>query len=124
LILQPETGDEVQWMKSGVRDWADFFVVNKSDLPGAELMAESLKEHGAPEDRILLTSSKRAKGLSELLTALADLRTKISWKTRSKILHREHARALFFEAASQKLDREFKKKSDRLTQSPYKALDL
>src|SRR5690606_35063197 len=38
LILQPETGDEVQWMKSGLRECVDVFIVNKADLPGAEEM--------------------------------------------------------------------------------------
>lgn len=122
LILQPETGDDVQWMKSGVRDWADFFVVNKSDLPGAELMAQSLKEFGAPEDRVLLTSSKRGVGLTELLTRLNDTLNSIAWKTRGRTLHREHAHSLFLEAESKKLEIEFEKKANALIRNPYKSL--
>lgn len=122
LVLQPETGDEIQWMKSGVRDWVDLFVVNKSDLPGAELMAQSLVEHGAKEDRVVLVSSKRAKGLSELLTRLNELLDSISWRSRSKVLHREHARSLFLESATQKLEREFTKKAERLSRAPYRSL--
>ena len=36
LILQPQTGDELQWEKAGILEIADVVVVNKSDLPGAD----------------------------------------------------------------------------------------
>ncbi len=39
LVLLPESGDAVQAMKAGLLEMADIFVVNKADLPGAELMA-------------------------------------------------------------------------------------
>ena len=39
LVLLPESGDAVQAMKAGLLEMADIYVVNKSDLPGAELMA-------------------------------------------------------------------------------------
>jgi LAO/AO transport system kinase len=122
LILQPETGDDIQWMKSGVRDWADIFVVNKSDLPGADAMVQSLIENGAPPDNVMRTSSKRAKGLSELLSFLKRSLSEISWRSRSRILHREHARSLFHEAALLKLEREFSKKEERLIRSPYRSI--
>ncbi len=35
LVLQPQTGDELQWEKAGILEIADIVVVNKSDLPGA-----------------------------------------------------------------------------------------
>ena len=39
LVLLPESGDAVQAMKAGLLELADIYVVNKADLPGAELMA-------------------------------------------------------------------------------------
>jgi LAO/AO transport system kinase len=36
LVLVPESGDEVQTIKSGIMEIADIFVVNKSDREGAE----------------------------------------------------------------------------------------
>ncbi len=36
LVLMPGMGDDVQSLKAGVMEVAEIFVVNKSDLPGAE----------------------------------------------------------------------------------------
>ncbi len=36
LLLQPETGDDLQWEKAGLLEVADVVVIHKADLPGAE----------------------------------------------------------------------------------------
>jgi LAO/AO transport system ATPase len=36
LMLQPESGDDVQWEKAGILECADIVVVHKADLPSAE----------------------------------------------------------------------------------------
>ncbi len=36
LLLQPETGDDLQWEKAGVLEIADVIAIQKADLPGAE----------------------------------------------------------------------------------------
>lgn len=43
VVLVPESGDAVQAMKAGIMEIADFFVVNKSDRPGAEQAVTALK---------------------------------------------------------------------------------
>jgi LAO/AO transport system kinase len=43
LVLVPESGDDIQTMKSGILEIADIFVVNKSDRPGADQFLFSLK---------------------------------------------------------------------------------
>ena len=43
VVLVPESGDEVQLMKAGLIEIADFFVINKSDRPGATRLATTLK---------------------------------------------------------------------------------
>jgi LAO/AO transport system kinase len=47
LVLLPESGDIVQAMKAGIMEMADIFVVNKSDLPGAQKMATDIKRIAA-----------------------------------------------------------------------------
>ena len=47
LVLLPESGDVVQAMKAGIMEMADIFVVNKSDLPGAQKMATDIKRISA-----------------------------------------------------------------------------
>ncbi len=43
VVLVPESGDAVQAMKAGLMEIADFFVVNKSDRPGAQQAVSALK---------------------------------------------------------------------------------
>jgi len=43
LVLAPGLGDEVQTMKSGIMEIGDIFVVNKSDNPGADGLATTIK---------------------------------------------------------------------------------
>ena len=43
VVLVPESGDSVQAMKAGLMEIADFFVMNKSDRPGADTALSSLQ---------------------------------------------------------------------------------
>lgn len=43
VILVPESGDGIQAMKAGLMEIADFFVLNKSDRPGADQAVMSIK---------------------------------------------------------------------------------
>jgi GTPase len=56
VILVPESGDGIQAMKAGLMEIADFFVMNKSDRPGADQAVMSIKmilgfRSPAPRDR-------------------------------------------------------------------------
>src|SRR6201996_2327122 len=44
LVLVPESGDEIQNIKSGLMEIADAFIINKADRPDADLFANSLKK--------------------------------------------------------------------------------
>ena len=72
VVTAPGLGDDIQAIKAGLLEIADIFVVNKSDLVGAEKTAQELKE--AAEDRlsgklkpIVLTDSIRIDGFDCLL---------------------------------------------------------
>ncbi len=43
VVLVPESGDGIQAMKAGLMEIADFFVMNKSDRPGADQAIMSIK---------------------------------------------------------------------------------
>lgn len=73
VVLVPESGDEVQLMKAGLIEIADFFVINKSDRPGANRLATSLKSilhNNQPSDRleppVLNTVASKGEGVQEL----------------------------------------------------------
>lgn len=80
LVLTPDSGDGVQAFKAGVSEIADVFVVNKSDLPGADqvrsdvLAAQRLAtpEAGAWVAPVVLTRSATGQGIDELVVAIND----------------------------------------------------
>ncbi|OGW87524.1 MAG: hypothetical protein A3C35_04360 [Omnitrophica bacterium RIFCSPHIGHO2_02_FULL_46_11] len=65
LVLTPESGDEMQFMKGGLSELADVFVVNKADRPSAGAMEDSLKKSrtGIP---IFKTIAEQRKGINPL----------------------------------------------------------
>jgi LAO/AO transport system ATPase len=74
VLLQPETGDELQWEKAGFLEIADLIVVHKADLPGAERLEAQLRDMlnmpGCRALPVLRASASKGQGLQELLTAI------------------------------------------------------
>jgi LAO/AO transport system ATPase len=79
LVLQPQTGDELQWEKAGILEIADIVVVNKSDLPGADrTMAEIVQQlqiSTGPAVPIVKTSVARNEGIDELCRVLGSVKS-------------------------------------------------
>ncbi|WP_252374508.1 GTP-binding protein [Hydrogenophaga sp. 2FB] len=97
LVLLPESGDTVQAMKAGIMEMADIFVVNKSDLPGAQRMATDIQRIAAVTQRpegawrapILLTSASQPASIRALSDAIDQHRT---WRNADP-RRRQHLRA-------------------------------
>jgi putative protein kinase ArgK-like GTPase of G3E family len=74
LVLQPQTGDELQWEKAGILEIADIVVVNKADLPGAEQtvadITHQLHTAKGPMTPLVKTSVARNQGIDELCHVL------------------------------------------------------
>ena len=88
LVLVPESGDDIQTMKSGIMEIGDIFVVNKSDRPGAEQFFNSLKSSihfqtakPADEIRFVQTVATEEKGIEELYQAIKENIKKLSNRT-------------------------------------------
>ena len=78
LVLQPLAGDHVQFMKAGVMDIPDLFVVNKCDEEGLarrstyELRAAlHVARIGGDEPRVFQTSVVTGRGIAELAAYLS-----------------------------------------------------
>jgi LAO/AO transport system ATPase len=75
LLLQPETGDDLQWEKAGLLEVADVVVLHKADLPGAERVEAqvlaTLALSAAPAPPVLRVSARTGAGLAELWQAIA-----------------------------------------------------
>jgi LAO/AO transport system kinase len=79
LVLVPESGDDIQTMKSGIMEIGDIFVVNKSDRPGAEQFLTSLKssihyQTAKPMNEIhfIQTIATEEKGIPELYSVIKE----------------------------------------------------
>ncbi len=76
VVSVPESGDEIQTLKSGIMEIADVFVVNKSDRDGAQTFANHLKKlaHSRAtanwESPVILTQAVDQNGIAELSEAL------------------------------------------------------
>jgi LAO/AO transport system ATPase len=74
LLLQVESGDELQWEKAGLLEIADVVVIHKADLPGAERLESQVREllslPGCRPIAVLCVSSAKQTGLAELWSAI------------------------------------------------------
>ncbi len=76
LVLVPESGDEIQTLKSGVMEIADVFVVNKSDRSGAEIFMKNIIQlvHSKPMNNwnipVIKAIATKHEGIDELIDAI------------------------------------------------------
>ncbi len=74
LLVQPESGDELQWEKAGLLEVADVVVVHKADLAGAEKTEGQVKEllslPGCRDIAVLRVSSRTGQGIDKLWEAV------------------------------------------------------
>ncbi len=69
VVLVPESGDEIQHIKSGLMEVAQCFVVNKADREGADLFANNLNKlvHSQHQQiPVFKTVAEKKEGVAEL----------------------------------------------------------
>jgi len=76
LLLQPETGDDLQWEKAGLLEIADVIAIHKADLPRAEYVegqvSAMLGLSNGPIAPVVRVSSKTGHGIEALWSAIAN----------------------------------------------------
>jgi LAO/AO transport system ATPase len=81
LLLQPETGDDLQWEKAGVLEVADVVVIHKADLPGADQalaqVRATLDLSGGRPIPVLRASAKTGEGIEELWRLISNFPTRV-----------------------------------------------
>ena len=77
LLLQPETGDDLQWEKAGILEVADVVAVHKADLPGADNAAAQVRAildlAGGSSVPVVKVSTKTGEGVVALWDAIAKM---------------------------------------------------
>jgi LAO/AO transport system kinase len=94
VVLVPESGDSIQAMKAGLMEIADFFVLNKSDRPGADNAVMSIRtilqlnsiRDSEWELEIIKAVAHQNQGVSEILDEIFKHRTYL--ETSGKIFER------------------------------------
>ncbi|RCH54562.1 methylmalonyl Co-A mutase-associated GTPase MeaB [Mucilaginibacter hurinus] len=73
VVLVPESGDEIQNIKSGLMEIADVFVVNKADRADATLFANNLKKIVHQKESsvaVISTIASQDEGIDELINVV------------------------------------------------------
>ncbi len=118
MVMVPGLGDDIQAMKAGIMEIGDIFVINKSDLPGAnktKIEVEAMLSFMAKKDWIppvLQASATREEGIEEIVEALEEHR---SFQEKEGLLferRRRNTGELLLEVLQDRLFREVKKLED------------
>jgi LAO/AO transport system kinase len=76
VVFNPNTGDSIQTIKAGLTEIGDIYIVNKSDLDGANQLFDAIREYiGSSEKNsvFLKTSVKKNSGISEFAKILKEM---------------------------------------------------
>jgi len=101
VVVQPASGDVLQFLKAGIMEIPDVLVVTKADLgrPADRAVADlqsSLRALGSPDTPVLATSAVApGTGIPELADALEQHRSRIDLGARRLHSRRQHALADF-----------------------------
>jgi LAO/AO transport system kinase len=108
VVLTPGSGDDVQAMKAGIMEIADVLVVNKCDLPNADLLVRQLASivDAAPRERripIVRAASALGDGIGDVADAVEAHRDYIERNGVRERHRREQARHQVLQLARQSL---------------------
>jgi len=76
VVFNPNTGDSIQTIKAGLTEIGDIYLVNKSDLSGANQLFDAVLDYIGGTERnpiILKTSVKKNTGITVFAKTLKDL---------------------------------------------------
>jgi LAO/AO transport system kinase len=86
VVFNPHTGDSIQTIKAGLTEIGDVYLINKSDLPGANQLFDSVRDFIGMSDKnpvVMLVSAKSNKGVTDFAKKLEDL-MKLRQKSKAK----------------------------------------
>ncbi|HXP87036.1 MAG TPA: methylmalonyl Co-A mutase-associated GTPase MeaB [Bryobacteraceae bacterium] len=88
VVLAPGQGDDVQAIKAGIMEIADVFVINKSDLPGADKLEHEIKSSLALGDHdqapeVVRAVATEGRGITETLTAVREVHARAAGPERA-----------------------------------------
>lgn len=115
VLVQPESGDDIQMLKAGILEIGDVFVVNKADMPGADRTVKQLSEMLEAQDRewnpeIVETVATSGEGLDDLIETFSAHRSYLessgALEKKARTRSAEEVRTLLREDAGRLLEAE------------------
>ena len=103
VVLMPGMGDDIQMSKAGLMEIGDVYVVNKSDLEGANQTAASLLNFARESNRkppVVRVSAKKDEGIGSLVDAIEKVRSRFDSKEGREMRLRS-IRGMIFQLAKQ-----------------------
>ncbi|MFC6906184.1 methylmalonyl Co-A mutase-associated GTPase MeaB [Halalkalicoccus tibetensis] len=120
VLVQPESGDDIQMLKAGILEIGDVFVVNKADMSGADRTVKQLsemlegRENGEWTPEIIETVATSGEGLDELLETFASHREYLessgALEEKARTRYAEEVRTLLREDAGSLLEGEIERR--------------
>jgi LAO/AO transport system kinase len=113
VVLVPGMGDDVQAIKAGIIEIADVFIINKSDLPGAEKLERELNNYLGLSHRpdgwtpkIVHTVASDSKGIAEALAAAREYHAQSAGKSHAAEIWSQRLREMLRERLLDRLPEE------------------
>jgi LAO/AO transport system kinase len=106
VVLVPESGDEIQNIKSGLMEIADAFIVNKADRDGADTFMNNLKKicqqkhEETPVFKTIATTDDGIAGIANFITSGQHIKN-----TRREFLYAERAYKLITQKRMADIDK-------------------
>lgn len=133
VVLVPESGDSIQAMKAGLMEIADFFILNKSDRPGADTAITALKtilmlrDHTEKDwlPNILKAIASENKGTNEIIEEISRHKEYLTSNSLLKAKREENIRIRIKDIVDTFLRDEFwnKQREDTLNKNVTKVVD-
>jgi LAO/AO transport system kinase len=107
LVLVPESGDEIQNIKSGIMEIADAFIINKADRPDADLFANNLQKIISQKEEnkipVFKTIASRGEGVNQVVDFILSPAT--SQNNRKELLLAEKAYKIIQQKRMESVDK-------------------
>ena len=114
VATMPSSGDYVQTMKAGIMEIADVYVVNKADLPYADITCMEIEKlldmvckNTSWRPPVVATTATKGEGLKELWQALEDHRDYLSQEDKLALRRKEQIHGEIEDLVLSRLKEEF-----------------
>jgi len=116
VVTMPGLGDDVQVSKGGLMEIGDVYVVNKSDLPGADVMVINLlgmvRDMKGRSPPVLKVSALNSEGIGVLFSAVEQLREKFL-SPAGKDMKLKSVRGMMLELAKKRVIGDFEERAEK-----------